>query len=293
MKINIDPYAGFCFGVTKVVDTAEEILHRDHHLYCLGDIVHNAKEIERLKNLGLEIISYDQFLQLSNCKVLIRAHGEPPETYRQALVNNIKIVDGTCPIVLKLQSKIEEDYAENRSAGVQIAIYGRKDHAEVRGLAGQTGNNCIILESEKDLDKIDYHRSIFLYAQTTMNPDNFEKIISEIRKRLSEAGIPASMMKCTNSICGQVSGRIPRLKKFCQENDIIIFGSSKKSSNGRLLFRQCKNVCEKTYFVSETSEIDIEWLSDARSIGITGATSTPRWFLEEIAAFLHNQLTSS
>ncbi|MBN2481192.1 MAG: 4-hydroxy-3-methylbut-2-enyl diphosphate reductase [Bacteroidales bacterium] len=290
MKINIDPYAGFCFGVTKVVEMAEEILHREHHLYCLGDIVHNAKEIERLKNLGLEIISNDQFLKLSSCKVLIRAHGEPPETYQHALNNNIEIVDGTCPIVLKLQSKIEKDYTENYSTRAQIVIYGRKDHAEVRGLAGQTGNNCIIVESLRDLDKIDYHRPVFLYAQTTMNPGNFEKIISVINKRIAEEGMATRTMKCTNSICGQVSGRIPRLKKFCLDNDVIIFGSSKKSSNGRLLFQQCRNVNERSYFVSEISEIDPEWLRNALMVGITGATSTPRWFLEEIALFLRRQL---
>lgn len=293
MKINIDPYAGFCFGVTKVVDTAEEILHREHHLYCLGDIVHNAKEIERLRNLGLETISNEQFLKLSNCKVLIRAHGEPPETYMHALKNNIEIIDGTCPIVLKLQSKIEKEYAENHSEGAQFVIHGKKEHAEVRGLSGQTGHNCIIVESEQDLDKIDYHRSVFLYAQTTMNPENYKKIISEIRTRMSRENMDPEMVVCTNSICSQVSGRIPQLKKFCQENDTIIFGSSKESSNGRLLFQQCKKVQERSYFVENTIEIKPEWLINTSSVGITGATSTPRWFLEEIASFIQKHVEMS
>lgn len=290
MKINIDPYAGFCFGVTKVIEMAEEILHREKHLYCLGQIVHNNKEIERLKAMGLEIISHEEFLELSNCKVLIRAHGEPPATYVHALKNNIEIVDGTCPIVLKLQSKIEKDYNESSLTKAQIVIYGKKDHAEVRGLSGQTENNCIIVESEKDLDQLDYHKPVYLYSQTTMNPENYQTIISEINKRIQKAGTKTEIVKCTNSICGQVSDRIPHLEKFCRENDIIIFGSSIRSSNGKLLFRQCKNVNEKSHFVSEISDIKTEWLNDARSVGITGATSTPRWFLEKIASFVQKNI---
>ncbi len=290
MKINFDPYAGFCFGVTKVIEMAEDILHHEKHLYCLGAIVHNNKEIERLKAMGLKIISHEEFLKLSNCKVLIRAHGEPPATYTHALKNNIEIVDGTCPIVLKLQSKIEKDYNESYSTGTQIVIYGKKDHAEVRGLSGQTMHNCIIVESEQDLDQIDYHKPVYLYSQTTMNPENYQTIISEINKRIQEKGTQTEIVKCTNSICGQVSGRIPHLEKFCRKNDIIIFGSSIRSSNGKLLFRQCKNVNKKSHFVSEISDIKPEWFHDACSVGITGATSTPRWFLEEIASFVQKNI---
>ena len=239
MRVDIDPYAGFCFGVTKVVDMAEEILKREGHLYCLGDIVHNIREIERLRKLGMETISREQFYRLSNCRVLVRAHGEPPETYLHAAKNNIEIIDGTCPIVLKLQSRIERDFNENASGGAQIVIYGKKDHAEVRGLEGQTGYNAIIIESEKDLDKINYGKPVFIYAQTTMNRAGYDNIIEEIKKRISRLGPGYVMAKCTNSICGQVSGRITRLKKFCMEHGTVIFASSLQSSNGKVLFQQC------------------------------------------------------
>ncbi len=286
MKVNIDPYSGFCFGVTRVVETAEEVLRAEGHLYCLGEIVHNNKEIERLEKIGLEIITHEEFMRLSNCKVLIRAHGEPPETYQHALLHGIEIIDGTCPIVLRLQSRIEDDFTENSKKGVQIVIFGRKNHAEVRGLAGQTGYKTIIIESETDLDRIDYSRPVHLYAQTTMDHDHFAEIRESILNRLGSRASEEGMMVCTNSICAQVSGRIERLKKFSHENDVVVFVSYIGSSNGKLLFTQCKTVNENTYFVSGVADVREEWLKGAGTVGITGATSTPRWLLEEIASHI-------
>lgn len=293
MQIDIDPRAGFCFGVTKVVDMAEEILRREGHLYCLGSIVHNVKEIERLQDMGLRIINQDEFMKLSDCKVLVRAHGEPPETYRHARDNNIEIIDGTCPIVLRLQSSIKKDYDENSHYGAQVVIFGKKDHAEVRGLSGQTGYNSIIVESVDDLDKIDYSKPVHLYAQTTMNDSDYSLITKSIRDKYTSQGLGLEMAKCTKSICGQVSGRIPRLVKFCDNHDVIIFASSRESSNGKLLYRQCSTINKRSYFVSDVKDVKSEWFAGASSVGITGATSTPRWLLEEIANFIKNKIITS
>jgi 4-hydroxy-3-methylbut-2-enyl diphosphate reductase len=283
MNIEIDPQAGFCFGVTRVVSKAEEIIREQGQLYCLGEIVHNQKEIERLEKIGLITITQEQFLNLSNCRVLIRAHGEPPETYEHAVRNNIELIDGTCPIVLKLQSRIKKDYNENYGQGVQIIIFGKKDHAEVRGLAGQTSYQTLIVESEEDLGKVDFTRPVHLYAQTTMSSDKYRHLQEILIERLKDSGSEQHALKCTNSICRQVSGRIPSLRQFCSQHDVILFVSYKQSSNGKLLYAQCKSVNERSYFVTDTRDIRREWLEGINSIGITGATSTPRWLLEEFA----------
>jgi len=287
MKIEIDPHAGFCFGVTRVVRKAEEIIRQDGKLYCLGEIVHNQKEIKRLERLGLKIITYDEFHQLSNCKVLIRAHGEPPETYRHALKNNIELIDGTCPIVLHLQKRIKKDFEQNNEHSSQIVIYGKKDHAEVKGLAGQTNYKTIIVESEDDIKKINFSLPVHLYAQTTMNLENYERLHQQIIKKSQESGLVQQLVKCTNSICGQVSDRVQILNEFCTRHDIILFVSYAQSSNGRLLYSRCKSVNDCVYFVFETSDINPEWLKNKESIGITGATSTPRWLLEEFGDYIH------
>ncbi len=250
MQVEIDPYAGFCFGVTRVVNKAEEIIRQYGRLYCLGEIVHNQKEIERLEGIGLQTITYEEFLKLSNCRVLIRAHGEPPETYEHARKNNIELIDGTCPIVLRLQSRIKKDFADQNGSGAQIIIFGKKDHAEVRGLAGQTNYQTVIMESEDDLEKIDFSRPVHLYAQTTMSPDKYRHLKERIVSRAENAGLESSSVKCTQSICGQVSGRVPRLKEFCTSHDLILFVSYVQSSNGKLLFAQCKSVNENSWFVS-------------------------------------------
>jgi len=281
MNVEIDPRAGFCFGVTQVVNKAEEIIRQYGTLYCLGEIVHNQKEIERLEKTGLVTITREEYMQLSDCRVLIRAHGEPPETYSYAKQNNIELIDGSCPIVLNLQKKIRRDFEDNYNLGVQLVIFGKKDHAEVRGLAGQTGYKAIIVESEDDLDRIDMNRPVHLYAQTTMNTGDYQHIQEEITRRSMAAGYVTDLSKCTNSICGQVSGRIPLLKEFCRKHQVILFVSYRQSSNGKLLFAQCKSVNDRSYFVSELTDLDPAWLKNVTSAGITGATSTPRWLLEK------------
>jgi 4-hydroxy-3-methylbut-2-en-1-yl diphosphate reductase len=284
MDIEIDPHAGFCFGVTRVVNKAEEIIRQYGQLFCLGEIVHNQKEIERLEGLGLKMISQEEFMDLSNCRVLIRAHGEPPETYEHALKNNIELIDGTCPIVLRLQSRIKKDFAAQNGQGAQIVIFGKKDHAEVRGLAGQTKYKTVIVESEADLEKLDFSRPVHLYAQTTMSPDKYAALKEHIVVKTTKAGYEASSLKCTQSICGQVSGRVPLLKKFCSSKDLILFVSYVQSSNGKLLFAKCLSVNEQSYFVASTGEVRSDWFVNVRHVGITGATSTPRWLLEEFAS---------
>jgi 4-hydroxy-3-methylbut-2-en-1-yl diphosphate reductase len=286
MQTTIDTGAGFCFGVTRVVEKAEEIIRQHGRLYCLGEIVHNRKEIERLEGMGLKTITHEEYLALSDCRVLIRAHGEPPETYAHAASHNIDLIDGTCPIVLRLQSRIKSDYTSNSPAGTQIVIFGKKDHAEVRGLAGQTDYRTIIVESDEDLAKIDFAKPVHLYAQTTMSPEKYTRLKSGMMHQAKSAGMEPETFKCTNSICGQVSGRVPRLKQFCRNHDLILFVSYKQSSNGKLLFAECKEVNPNTHFVSETADINPAWFEHAGKVGITGATSTPRWLLEEFEEFV-------
>ncbi len=281
MKIEIDPRAGFCFGVTRVVNKAEEVIRQHGMLYCLGEIVHNQKEIERLEQAGLKTISYEQYYKLSNCRVLIRAHGEPPETYKYAQEHNIELIDGTCPIVLKLQSRVKSAYQTEPENGVQIVLFGKKDHAEVRGLAGQTGYSAIIAESPDDLEKIDFTRPVHLYAQTTMSTDSYASLQNILIERAAQHGLSSQSVKCTNSICRQVSGRIDQLRTFASSFDIILFVSYKQSSNGKLLYSKCLEVNPKTYFVTDTGDVDEAWLENVTSVGITGATSTPGWLLEE------------
>ncbi len=283
MNIEIDPKAGFCFGVTRVVGKAEEIIQLHGQLYCLGEIVHNQKEIERLEKIGLKTITYSEYLKLSNCRVLIRAHGEPPETYEHARKNNIELIDGTCPIVLRLQGKIKQDFGANSDSGAQIVIFGKKDHAEVRGLAGQTNYQTVIVESPDDINKIDFSRPVHLYAQTTMSPDKYNDLQQVILQKAKADENGRHFVRCNNTICGQVSGRIPQLKEFCAHHDVILFVSYKQSSNGKLLFAQCKTVNPNSYFIAEKEDIQPGWFSGIESVGITGATSTPRWLLEDIA----------
>jgi 4-hydroxy-3-methylbut-2-enyl diphosphate reductase len=282
MKVEIDPHAGFCFGVRKAVLAAEEILAEEGRLYCLGDLVHNEEELQRLTSLGLKTINQEEFNNLKNCKVLIRAHGEPPETYETALRNHIELIDATCPVVLKLQDRIEKSYEEIRNSGGQLVIFGKKSHAEVKGLAGQTGYKAVVIEKSEDLDNLDYSKPIHLYAQTTMNRQEYEKISNEIKKRIDEAAVMDSF-RCTQSICQQVSGRVNLLHDFCKRFDCILFVSSPKSSNGKVLFEECRSVNENAYFVIKPEEIQQEWFLKSSSVGITGATSTPGWLMEKVA----------
>ncbi len=282
MEVTIDKYSGFCFGVVYAIQMAEDILEQEDSLYCLGDIVHNNKEVERLNKMGLKIINHDDLKNLSDCKVLIRAHGEPPETYTIALKNNIQLLDASCPVVLKLQHQIKEGYEEVKNLDGQVIIFGKEGHAEVTGLLGQTRNEAIIVTTLDDLDKIDFSKSIYVYSQTTKSPKAYKKISDEIAKRVSLAAGEGVKYIVHDTLCRQVSGREPQLKQFSTINDVIIFVSGQKSSNGKMLFKSCKEENSNSYFISDIKEIKKEWFLNSDSVGICGATSTPRWLMEDV-----------
>ncbi|MBN2214493.1 MAG: 4-hydroxy-3-methylbut-2-enyl diphosphate reductase [Bacteroidales bacterium] len=286
MKIEIEQDSGFCFGVVRVIEIAEKILKKEGRLFCLGDIVHNSREVERLKKKGLRVIGYQEFNRLKDCKVLIRAHGEPPGTYLIAKENNIELIDGTCPVVLKLQQRIQEKYEELKTVNGQIVVYGKKGHAEVRGLSGHTDNKAIIIESPEDLQKIDTSRPLHIFSQTTKSLEDYQNIIGEIKKIYKSGSDRDIYLHCTNSICAQVSRRAPKIREFCKNHDVIIFVSGKRSSNGKILFGECRKVNGKSYFVSGGDEIKDSWFADAKSVGICGATSTPKWLMEEISEII-------
>jgi len=263
---------------------AEAELSKSGKLYCLGDIVHNNMEVDRLNELGLEIINHKQLGKLKDCKVLIRAHGEPPETYHTAVKNNIQLLDASCPVVLKLQYNIKEGYEEINKIDGQIIIFGKEGHAEVQGLLGQTDGKAIIVASADDLDKVDFSAPIYMYSQTTKSPKAFADLQQEIRKRKQTFGNSDSVKFIVNdTLCRQVSGREPQLKEFAKENDVIVFVSGKKSSNGKMLFQSCLKENPRSHFISDENEIKIDWFSEDSTVGICGATSTPRWLMENIA----------
>jgi len=279
LNIEIDKKSGFCFGVVKAISKAEEELAKGETLYCLGDIVHNGQEVERLTRLGLITIDHEQFEQLHNAKVLLRAHGEPPRTYQIAKQNNLTLIDASCPVVLKLQSRIRKSYLTAPSEDVQIVIYGKKGHAEVNGLVGQTDEKAIVIESEADLSKIDFTKKICLFSQTTKSLDGFNHLV----KTLSEKIMNGADFEFSDTICRQVANRIPNITTFAKKNDIIIFVSGKKSSNGKVLYEHSKKINPNTYFVTEADEVTKLNLDLTKKIGICGATSTPRWLMEDIA----------
>ena len=288
MKVTIDDKSGFCFGVVYAIEMAEKILEGEEKLYCLGDIVHNNKEIDRLNQLGLEIIDHKKLNSLSNCKVLIRAHGEPPSTYKVALKNNIELLDASCPVVLKLQHQIKEGYEKVGEIDGQIIIYGKAGHAEVTGLVGQTNGEAIIVTNREDLYKINYEKPIYIYSQTTKSPKGFQDIINEIKVNLVALGRGDDLKFVVHdTLCRQVSGREPQLKKFASENDVVIFVSGTKSSNGKMLFLSCKDQNPYSYFISDSKEINKDWFKDALTVGVCGATSTPRWLMEDVAAYVN------
>ena len=284
MKVTIDKYSGFCFGVVYAIEMAEAELSKTGKLYCLGDIVHNNMEVDRLNDMGLEIINHQKFSELKDCKVLIRSHGEPPETYHTAIKNNIQLLDASCPVVLKLQHNIKEGYEEINKIDGQIIIFGKEGHAEVQGLLGQTDGKAIIVSCADDLDKVDFSAPIYMYSQTTKSPRAFADLQEEIRKRKEITGNTDSIKFIVNdTLCRQVSGREPQLKEFSKENDVIVFVSGKKSSNGKMLFQSCLKENPNSYFVSEEKEIKEEWFNENSQVGICGATSTPRWLMENVA----------
>lgn len=268
------------------IQKAEEELQLSGKLYCLGDIVHNNKEVERLTAKGLEIIDHDRLRTLHDCKVLIRAHGEPPETYEIALKNNIELIDASCPVVLKLQHRVRTSFDDVLETGGQIVIYGETGHAEVNGLVGQTGGTALIVRNEEDLDKIDYSRPVYFFSQTTKSSKGFEKMRSLLEQRSAAAQkkeLQEELLSSNDTICRQVSNREPQLKKFSAMHDVIIFVSGKKSSNGKALFEVCNSVNPRSYFVSDVEELDPHWFDNAESVGICGATSTPMWLMEKVS----------
>ncbi|WKN30584.1 4-hydroxy-3-methylbut-2-enyl diphosphate reductase [Porifericola rhodea] len=275
LKVDIDHNSGFCFGVVYAIEMAEDILSEDSHLYCLGDIVHNDEEVRRLEKKGLKIINHEALKEIYNEKVLIRAHGEPPSTYRIALENNLQLIDASCPVVLKLQNRIKNSYDKDES----IYIYGKHGHAEVEGLLGQTNQEAVVFQNIDELDISQLPKNITLYSQTTKSTDKFY----EISSTLKEAGIEVN---ANDTICRQVSNRDKELRAFASNYDIILFVSGTKSSNGKVLYGVCKDKNPNTYFVSSESEIDTSWFSEGNSVGICGATSTPMWLMENVKSKL-------
>ena len=277
LNIEIDNGSGFCFGVTRAIGKAEEELQKGGSLYCLGDIVHNGKECDRLQRLGLVTINHETMSGISSSKVLLRAHGEPPSTYSLAKKNNIEIIDATCPVVLHLQERIKKEYDADKEHDKQIVIFGKNGHAEVLGLVGQTEGTAIVIESADEVDKLDFTRDICLYSQTTKPLDEFRRIVELIKSNIS----PKATFTYYDTICRQVANRMPHIREFAQKHDVILFVCGKKSSNGRVLFQECNNANARSYMIDTASEIDFRWLQDCNSIGICGATSTPKWLMEE------------
>ena len=276
-RIEIDEHSGFCFGVVTAIRKAEEELDRTGRLYCLGDIVHNSNEVERLKAKGLITIDHEQLKQLHDVKVLLRAHGEPPETYRIAAENNIEIIDATCPVVLRLQKRIKQEY-DNTLSGKekQIVIFGKNGHAEVLGLVGQTEGKAIVIESIGEVSKLDFSKDIRLYSQTTKSLDEFREIVAYIKEHIS----PEATFEYFDTICRQVANRMPNIRQFAAGHDLIFFVCGHKSSNGKILYHECRKVNPNSYQIDGPGEIDKKLTENARSIGICGATSTPKWLME-------------
>ncbi|MCM1372789.1 MAG: 4-hydroxy-3-methylbut-2-enyl diphosphate reductase [Bacteroides sp.] len=277
MVIEIDEGSGFCFGVTRAIGKAEEELSNGKKLYCLGDIVHNGKECNRLQQLGLETIDHTVFNSLHGVNVLLRAHGEPPSTYRQAQENDIHIIDATCPVVLHLQERIRKEYLADTEHTKQIVIFGKNGHAEVLGLVGQTDGTAIVIESPEEVERLDFNRDICLYSQTTKPLDGFRSIVEYIRSHIS----PQASFTYADTICRQVANRMPHIREFASRHDVILFVCGKKSSNGRVLFSQCRDVNPRSYMVDTAAEVSPSWLRSCNSVGICGATSTPKWLMEE------------
>lgn len=288
MIVDIDTGSGFCFGVVNAIRKAEEVLEKEGTLYCLGDIVHNSEELDRLAKKGLIVVGHDELNRLHDVKLLLRAHGEPPSTYRIAQANRIEIIDATCPVVLKLQKRIKDAFEKNGEDN-QVVIYGKRGHAEVNGLVGQTEGRAIVIETSDDLDKINFNNPISLYSQTTKSPEGFQRIVADITDRYrSKQGF-----EYYDTICRQVAGRVKGLKKFAGSYDVILFVSGAKSSNGKVLFEECRKVNPMSFLVSDVNGIDPRWFENKASVGICGATSTPRWLMEKIAAHVRHITSKS
>ena len=279
VEVTIDRGSGFCFGVVKAIQSAERELKQTDELYSLGDLVHNSLEMERLKALGLHTIGHADLAHLRNRTVLLRAHGEPPSTYALAQKNQIKIIDATCPVVLQLQKRIHRCYQETKEYGTQLVIYGKKGHAEVNGLVGQTEGTAIVIEKLDDIEKLDFHRDIILFSQTTKPLDGFGEVVEAIRARISSD----VTFQYFDTICRQVANRLPNIRDFALQHDCIYFVAGKKSSNGHMLFEQCLQANPHSVFITSAADIAEPLPEDIRSVGICGATSTPKWLMEEVA----------
>ena len=279
VEVTIDRGSGFCFGVVKAIQSAERELKQTDELYSLGDLVHNSLEMERLKALGLHTIGHADLAHLRNRTVLLRAHGEPPSTYALAQKNQIKIIDATCPVVLQLQKRIHRCYQETKEYGTQLVIYGKKGHAEVNGLVGQTEGTAIVIEKLDDIEKLDFHRDIILFSQTTKPLDGFGKVVEGIRARISSD----VTFQYFDTICRQVANRLPNIRDFALQHDCIYFVAGKKSSNGQMLFEQCLQANPHSVFITSAADIAEPLPEDIRSVGVCGATSTPKWLMEEVA----------
>lgn len=285
MQITIDEYSGFCFGVTSAIEAAERELQKGL-LFCLGDIVHNGQEVERLDKLGLVTIDYDDLRTLRNVRVLLRAHGEPPATYRIAEQNGIEIIDASCPVVLKLQKRIRDTYMLHHGTDAQIVIFGQKGHAEVIGLEGQTNNTAIVIESLNDLDRLDFTKPIYLFSQTTKSVEEFQAIVREIQQHIASSSSNSSpIFEYHDTICRNVANRVKRLQEFAKSNDVVVFVGGKKSSNAKVLYNHCLEVNPSTVFVSSADDVTDELIRSCHAVdkvGICGATSTPKWLMQQI-----------
>ena len=284
LQIEIDNGSGFCFGVTTAIKKAEEELADGNTLYCLGDIVHNGMEVERLHAHGLLTINHDEMTRLHDVKVLLRAHGEPPATYAMAEANHIHIIDATCPVVLQLQRRIKRQYDADPKA--QIVIFGKNGHAEVLGLVGQTQGHAVVVESLDDVKQLDLSRNTYLYSQTTKSLDEFHRIIEYMQEHIA----PTATFRSFDTICRQVANRMPNIANFASRHDIILFVCGHKSSNGKVLFNECKRVNENSFLVEKPEEIDLSWFVGKQSVGICGATSTPKWLMEQCRDYIEKYL---
>ncbi len=295
MLVEIDKNSGYCFGVEYAIQMAEDALDEGETLYCLGDIVHNAMEVNRLEEKGLIIIDREQLKKLHDCKVLIRAHGEPPETYSLALSQNIELIDASCPVVLKLQNRVKHEFDRITKRDGQVVIYGQHGHAEVAGLAGQTQGNAIIVKDEADLSQIDFAKPISLFSQTTKSTAGFYHIKSLIEQKVFAANPDAEpdFFDANDSICRQVSNREPQLRQFSKNFNVVVFVSGKKSSNGKALYSVCLNENPNSYFVENEQELDFSWFENAETVGICGATSTPLWLMQKVALAISNGIEMS
>ena len=284
LQIEIDSGSGFCFGVTTAIKNADVELADGNTLYCIGDIVHNGMEVERLHERGLITINHDDMSRLKGVKVLLRAHGEPPQTYSTAEANDIQIIDATCPVVLQLQRRIKRQYDSNPQA--QIVIFGKNGHAEVLGLVGQTQGKAVVVENIDDVKRLDFSRDTYLYSQTTKSLDEFHRIIEYIQSHIA----PTATFKSFDTICRQVANRMPNIGAFAARHDIILFVCGRKSSNGKVLFNECRRVNPNCHLIEQPEEIDITWFDGVGTVGICGATSTPKWLMEKCRDFIMKHL---